>query len=132
MARTETKAQNMSIYRLAFVCMSAACLFALTAAAFATTDSTDARDAYVDSVYSWGIWELGLESASGPQLPANNAIKDRSRNLQFRPNDNAAYMTQSVAVPNVPPVIPPPTPVVGASGSGPILPGMVPNPPNLR
>ena len=121
------KRQNNSIYSLALVCMVAACMFTLTTATFA---STDTEDVYIDSVYSWGIWELGLEPASGPQVSANNAMNDRSRQLLFRPNDNAAYMTQSTPVPPVQP--PPPTPIVGVSGSGPIIPGMVPNPPNLR
>ncbi len=118
------------MYRLALVCTAAACLFTLTTAALGSTDN---EDVYTDSVYSWGIWELGLEPASGPEVPATNAMNDRSRQLQFRPNDNAAYIAQSVPVTPVPPVQPPtPTPVFGVSGSGPILPGMVPNPPNLR
>jgi len=128
----ETKLRNKTIYKLAFVYMTATFLHVLTAAAFA---ATDVESTYIDSVYSWGIWELGLEPASGPQVSANNAINDRSRRLQFRPNDNAAYITQSIAVPPISTITPPPpapTPIVGASGSGPILPGMVPNSPNLR
>lgn len=132
MHKIEIKIQDISIYRLAFVCMSVVCLFALTAAAFAATDPTDANDAYVDSVYSWGIWELDLEPASGPEVPASNAINDRSRKLLFRPNDNAAFVNPSIPVATPTPPLLPPTPVVGASGSGPILPGMVPNQPNLR
>lgn len=117
MYRIEIKTQNISVYRFAFVCSSVVCLFALTAAAFAATDPADANDAYVDSVYSWGIWELDLEPASGPQAPANNAMNDRSRRLQFRPNDNAAYITNSLAVPSVStnsptPNIPAATPVI--------------------
>jgi hypothetical protein len=99
----------------------------LTTSAFAVTDS---EDAYIDNVYSWGIWELGLEPASGPQGSDNSVIKDRSRRLQFRPNDNAAYIPQRIPLTPVQP--PPPTPVIGVNGSGSILPGMVPNPPNLR
>jgi len=138
MYQIETNTQALAVVRLAVICTTIACLLMLTATAAASTDSTDSENAYVDSVYSWGIWELGLEPASGPQAPANNAINDRSRRLQFRPNDNAAYISQNIPVPpatiNTPPApLPPaPTPVVGASGSGPILPGMVPNPPNLR
>ena len=121
------KIQNNTIFNLAFACTAVACLFTLSTAAIAVTDT---EDVYTDSVYSWGIWELGLEPASGSQDFASSAIKDRSRRLQFRPNDNAAYMPQSIPVTPVQP--PPPTPVVGVSGSGSILPGMVPNPPNLR
>jgi len=105
------KIQNNSIYRLALVCTTAACLFTLTTAAFAATSD---EGAYIDSVYSWGIWELGLEPASGPQVSANNAMNDRSRRVLFRPNDNAAYLSQSIPVPPVanapaPPVMPAPT-----------------------
>jgi hypothetical protein len=108
----ETKQQDTSVFRLAFVGISVVCLFFLTSIACAATDSTDKDGGYVDSVYSWGTWELDLEPASGPQLPANNAINDRSRKLQFRPNDNAAYITQSVPVPPISVITaPPPIPM---------------------
>ena len=105
------KIQNNYIYRSALVCTAAACLFTLVTAAFAATNDDGT---YIDSVYSWGIWELGLEPASGPQVPADNAMNDRSRKLLFRPNDNAAYLSQSIPVPPVtnapsPPVMPVPT-----------------------
>ena len=137
MYQIETNAQSETAVRLAVICTTILCLLMLTATAVASTDSTTGEDAYVDSVYSWGIWELGLEPASGPNTPTNNAIKDRSRRLQFRPNDNAAYKRQSTPVRPItiisPPTLPAaPTPVVGVSGNGPILPGMAPNPPNLR
>ncbi|UCB55156.1 MAG: hypothetical protein JSW45_01040 [Thiotrichales bacterium] len=110
----------------------------------ANTEQGAAEMAYVDSVYSWGIWELGLEPASGPQPPGNTTMNDRSGKLQFRPNDNAAFIVQSIPVPSTiarpqrpqpsPPSTPTavPVPVIGPGGSGPILPGMVPNSPNLR
>ncbi len=112
------KTNTISVYKLAYRCTSIVCLVALTAAAYANTDNADTGDADVDSVYSWGIWELGLEPASGPQAPASHAINDRSRSLKFRPNDNAAYMVQSIPVtqavttsPQPPaPQPPPPTP----------------------
>ena len=137
MYQIETNAQYETAARLAVICTTIVCLLMLTATAVASTDSTTGEDAYVDSVYSWGIWELGLEPASGPNTSADNAIKDRSRRLQFRPNDNAAYKRQSAPVRPItiisPPTLPAaPTPVVGISGIGPVLPGMVPNPPNLR
>ena len=106
------KIQNNSIYSLAFVCAAIACQFTLTAATFAATDT---ENVYTDSVYSWGIWELGLEPASGPQAPASKAMNDRSRQLLFRPNDNAAYITQSIPVPPISTITPqpilPPIPV---------------------
>ena len=105
------KIQNNSIYSSALVCAAAACLFTLATAAFAATND---EGAYIDSVYSWGIWELGLEPASGPQVSADNAMNDRSMKLLFRPNDNAAYLSRSIPVPPVtnapaPPVMPVPT-----------------------
>ena len=109
MYRIETTVQDIAIYRQVFVCLSVLVLFALSTSAHALTD---AGEEYVDSVYSWGIWELGLEPASGPQAPADNTMNDRSMKLQFRPNDNAAYMTQSISVP--PPAAPVPPPVIPA------------------
>jgi hypothetical protein len=96
MYQTETKTQNESAFGRTLACLSVACLFAITAAANATTDS--ANEVFVDSVYSWGIWELGLDPESGPQPPSGNALNDRSRSLKFRPNDNAAYMVRSIPV----------------------------------
>lgn len=137
MCQIKINTQSETAVRLAFICTTITCLLILAANVAASTDSTADEDAYVDSVYSWGIWELGLEPASGPQMPANNVINDRSSRLQFRPNDNAAYINQSIPVPPITIISPPPlppasSPVVGASGNGAILPGMVPHPPNLR
>jgi len=124
MYRTEAKTQHGPALRSTFACLFVACLFAVTAAAHATTDS--AKDVFVDSVYSWGIWELGLEPESGPEPPSGTVVNDRSRSLKFRPNDNAAYMVQSIpvapavgiapsapAAPSVPstPLTPPPIPI---------------------
>ena len=151
MCQIEINTQSEAAVRLAIICTTIACLLMLAANAAASTDSTEDEDAYVDSVYSWGIWELGLEPASGPQMPANSAIKDRSRRLQFRPNDNAAYTTLSAPVSTAttiasPPPVPvappkpmpvpvpvaPPVPVIGPGGSGPIIPGAIPTAPNRR
>ena len=111
MYQMAAKTQNHSIYRSALVCAVTACLFMLTAAVFAASND---EGAYIDSVYSWGIWELGLEPASGPQGSADNAMNDRSRKLLFRPNENASYIAQSIPLPpvtNAPvaPVMPVPT-----------------------
>lgn len=109
----EIKKQDTYVYRLALICMSVACLFALSTNESTAADSTVPDDAYVDSVYSWGIWELGLEPASGPKLSENNAMNDRSRKLLFRPNDNTAYAAQSVPVPPVSSINPlPPKPAL--------------------
>ena len=137
MNQMASKIKNNTLCNLAFVCVAVAYLFTQATTAFAATDT---EGTYIDSVYSWGIWELGLEPSSGLQDSANIAMKDRSRELLFRPNDNVAYTPQSIPVPQVqqplplppPTTLPPPAPIVGASGSGSILPGMIPNPPNLR
>ncbi len=56
--------------------------------AHASEDTTG----FVDSVHDWGTWELGLApAAGGPVTPKTGAIKVNRRNLQFRPNDNAAF-----------------------------------------
>ena len=154
MCQIEINTQSEAAVRLAIICTAIACTLMLAANAAASTDSSAGEDAYVDSVYSWGIWELGLEPASGPQMPANRAIKNRSGRLQFRPNDNAAYTTQSVPVSTVTTIAPaqptqpvpvtppkpipvpvpaaPPVPVIGPGGSGPIIPGAIPTAPNRR
>lgn len=140
MWRIETDTRPGLITRLATLCAIAGLLLSTSVAA--KPEATDTDPGYVDSVYSWGIWELGLEPASGPEAPAENAMNDRSKQLKFRPNDNAAFIVRSIPVPQqttdtpssplpVPTAIPP-VPVIGPGGSGPILPGMVPNPPNLR
>lgn len=118
MYQTVAKTQNESASRRTLARLSVACLFAITAVAHATNDG--ANEVFVDSVYSWGIWELGLEPESGPEPPSGNALNDRSRSLKFRPNDNAAYMVQSIPLapavsvaPSVPstPLTPTPMPI---------------------
>lgn len=131
----KTKQHNGFIYGLACLCLSVACLFALTSNAFAATDADEAEDSYVDSVYNWGAWELGLEPASGPQ-PASRALNNRSRTLQFRPNDNAAFIPESIEVPPVTtfspppplPVMPPTIPSTATQGA----PGAIPGNGSLR
>jgi hypothetical protein len=118
MYRTESKSQHSLCRRPAFLCLSAVYLFALSATGFAETDSSAKSDEYVDSVYSWGIWELGIEPAAGPEAPANRALNNRALSLQFRPNDNAAYKIESVAIPVGAPVNPPPSLPAPAFGSG--------------
>ena len=135
MLTIEIKTQQNSVNRLTLACISLCCLFAATSAVRAAADPDELQKAPVDSVYSWGEWELGLEPASGVEVPADTKLDNRSRQLQFRPNDNAAYIPARIPLgtgnPTTPPV-PAPIPVISVGGTGPILPGMVPNPPNLR
>jgi hypothetical protein len=157
MYQIETQKQYGLIYRLAFIGLSAVCQYAVTTATLAATETTDTDSTHIDSVYSWGTWELEIEPATGPQVPVNRAINHRSIELQFRPNDNAAYMTKSETKPvltsiNQPPPVPvrqpapaqpavpvrPPAPVAPAipvirpDGSGPVIPGAIPTAPNRR
>jgi hypothetical protein len=135
MLAIEIKTRQKSVNRLTSACISLGCLFAAMSAVHAAADPDESQKAPIDSVYSWGQWELGLEPASGVKVPADTKLVDRSRLLQFRPNDNAAYVPTSIPLgtgtPTTPPV-PSPIPVISVGGTGPILPGMVPNPPNLR
>jgi hypothetical protein len=135
MLTIEIKTQQRSVNRLTFACISLGCLLAATTAVDAAADTDESQGAPIDSVYSWGQWELGLEPASGVEVPADTKLGDRSRQLQFRPNDNAAYVPTSIPLGTGTPTTPPapaPIPVISVGGTGPILPGMVPNPPNLR
>jgi hypothetical protein len=125
MKQTETKPQHGFYNCRTFSYLSVFFLFALSATAFAATDPTAKNDEYVDSVYSWGIWELGIEPAAGPRAPANRALNNRARNLQFRPNDNAAYKIDSVPVPTVTTLAPPPPPA-------PVVPAVPAGPPGFR
>ena len=99
MHQIDTNRKTIAASRSALLKLGVACLLALTAAAPVNANAAAPEQGYVDSVYSWGVWELGLEPTSGPQPQDNDAMKDRSRSLLFRPNDNAAYVTQSVPVP---------------------------------
>ena len=128
-----------------FGALAAVCLMLAGAAAYADTTSSDDKSAstYVDSVNGWGTWELGIEPAAGPQTVNTQIMTVRQSNVQFRPNDNAAYIPNRQEVnqpsPNNPPApipndpTPPvPTPVIGPGGSGAVPPGMTPSPPNAR
>ena len=151
MYRIETERQPGLIFRLIFICLSAVCQYSVTTAALAVPESTGNGSAYIDSVYSWGAWALEIEPVAGPRAPVNRAINNRSTQLQFRPNDNAAYTSKSIPIPAVtimsppppPPVRPaapvrPPAPAVPAmpvtrpDGSGPVISGAAPTAPNRR
>ena len=111
------KQQSGLTTRLAATCMVLVISIFSTASNASDTENT----AYVDSVHSWGTWALGIEPAAGPQAPQNIPMNDRSANLKFRPNDNAAYSTIAIPVNTVTTVPPTPTPPIPV---GP--PGLVP------
>ncbi len=98
--------------------------------AWTSVGMTAQQDAsFVDSVYDWGFWELGLEpAAGGPAAPKTTAVKINQRKLQFRPNDNSAFrgkpamITSDINPAPVAPPLPatPPTPTAAPPGA---LPG---------
>lgn len=83
---------------------------------------------YVDSVYDWGTWELGIEpAAGGPVSVGNQPARVNQGGVQFRPNSNASFTTPGNIVLTTrdnSPVPPPVTPTVpsvtpGNPGAGP-------------
>ena len=76
---------------LSYFCAIALGILLTSTAAQADSKQTS-TDKYVDSVYSWGSWELGVEpAAGGPVALPNNAVYNRPPNVHFRPNDNSVY-----------------------------------------
>ena len=83
--------------------MIAICLLGMSSSAYAATESEGAD--YVDSVYGWGAWELGLEPAAGGPPPSpGRALAAMEANVQFRPNENSAFSpdTRPVQIPAAP------------------------------
>lgn len=81
------------------------CLLGISTSAFSASDSNEATTSYVDSVYEWGAWELGLEPAAGGPAPSSNqALAVRGPGVNFRPNENSAFapVTRPVPLPNTP------------------------------
>lgn len=100
-------------------------LLTTSAMAHAKNDSASTATEYVDSVHSWGSWELGLEpAAGGPIALPENAVSNRPADVRFRPNDNRVYSVGTpgliTATPNPSPA---PTRVVPTSGPGTAPPG---------
>jgi len=67
-------------------------LFAMGLSSYTSIAAADQSADFVDSVYSWGSWDLGLEpAAGGPVIPPKTVVNVQTRNMQFRPNDNNAF-----------------------------------------
>lgn len=67
-----------------------------------------ADNGYVDTVYGWGSWELGIEpAAGGPIAQTRRPANVGNVNPQFRPNSNGAFTSRSNEV------------VLNTSGNGP-------------
>jgi len=100
---------------------------AVTTNAIASTD--DAQTAYVDSVHSWGAWELDIEPAAGGiQAAGVQPLNARSANVSLRTNSIAALSPRSPQ-PNVTtaPNLPTPAPIPAA----PTVPTITPISPNV-
>lgn len=70
--------------------------FMLCLSAYTLQASADENPAYVDSVHSWGSWDLGLEpAAGGPVIPPKTVINVKTHDMQFRPNDNARFASNA-------------------------------------
>jgi len=93
------------------------------------------QDGFVDSVYEWGSWDLGIEPAAGGPIPAaRRPVNVQQNNLKFRPNDNNKFTSSRETVmtttQNGPTPLPPGSPAAppsfappgAAPGSG-TLPG---------
>lgn len=77
---------------------TAGLLLCCISAATADNALADEATAYIDSVNSWGTWELGIEPAAGPRAVSSHVMTVRSADVQFRPNDNAAYRPNAVTL----------------------------------
>ena len=85
---------NMKNLNKISACFCALALGLLLSSTAAQADSKQEQTSaqYVDSVHSWGSWELGIEpAAGGPVALPNNAVNNRPANIHFRPNDNTVY-----------------------------------------
>lgn len=118
---------NMKNLNKVAACFCAIALGLLLSSTAAQADSTQKQtaDQYVDSMHSWGSWELGVEpAAGGPVALPNNAVSNRSANIHFRPNDNRVYAlkrrgTANVALnPTPAPIHVPPTVAPGVVPTG--------------
>lgn len=106
--------------------LSCICAIALGMLLTNTAAQADtATDKYVDSMHSWGSWELGIEpAAGGPAALPNNAINNRPAKVHFRPGDNTVYSlnrqnTSTVSLnPTPAPIHTPPTSGPGTAPVG--------------
>lgn len=97
--------------------LSSICLLGASTLAYAATNSDDDTAAYVDSVYGWGAWELGLEPAAGGPVPVSNrTLTVRAPRVNFRPNENSALAPDARQTPVTKPGTPGELPTGGPGG----------------
>ncbi|MCW9047599.1 MAG: hypothetical protein OQK46_05915 [Gammaproteobacteria bacterium] len=72
---------------------------------FAIFLSTQAMAVEQDSVYTWGAWAEGIQPAAGPVAKVTPPPA-QTPNINFRPNENSAFLREAAIVFRVaPPVI---------------------------
>jgi len=81
-----------------------------------------------DSVYAWGAWEEGIQPAAGPVARITPPPAQKP-DVNFRPNENSAFLREAVQIPNITPGLPTSNII---SGVGDISPGAVLTPPPSR
>jgi len=85
-----------------------------TAEEVAAEEAAEAEVAYVDSVKSWGAWELDIEPAAGGLTPpSTGALNARNSKVTVRTNSFSALAPpQTPPIPSTPinPVVPVPVP----------------------
>lgn len=102
-------------------------MFLLGTSSLATAlpdDAATETSAFVDSVYEWGTWELGIEPAAGGSAPMpDRALNARLANVKFRPNDNKTFSPGAspvtVTTPVAPAKLPPVFSFPGTTGTAP-------------
>lgn len=89
--------------------MAAVCLLATSTLTSALPGESTRAAGFVDSVYDWGAWGLGIEPAAGnPQPVSGRAINVNLTTVSFRPNDNARFAPDVIPPVNTPPLKKPP------------------------
>lgn len=102
--------------KLSFACLLLA-LATPSMGAWKTEEETG--PAYVDSIHSWGAWELDIEPAAGGLTPpSNQALKARDTKVTLRTNSITALAPPITlnapmppSIPSTPPSLPPVAPV---------------------
>ena len=80
---------------------------AYTTASIAETPDLNTSENYVDSITTWGAWELDIEPAAGGlKQPETQALKARDSKITVRTNSFSALAPQPTITPPGPPTRP--------------------------
>ncbi len=106
---TQMTPMKLTMYKQVCRLIAGACAASLLMSA--TSHAASSEQPYIDSIYDWGSWDIGLEpAAGGPVAVPNNAVGNRVSSVQFRPNDNSTYSPGNRIVSNLIMPTPIPTP----------------------